>query len=58
MELIVLINGPSAALYRRGSQTTLRCFSCKGEVVNGKEKPSDRRQVCVREMNESESLLK
>jgi hypothetical protein len=50
--------GSPATLYKRGCQTTLRCLGCKAEVVNGQRKAFVKRQVSVREMNESELLMK
>ena len=50
--------GTLATPCRRGCQTTLRCCSRKGMVVNGQRKAFVKRQVCVREMNASELLMK
>lgn len=51
--------GSPTTLFRRSCQTTLRCFSCKGEVVNGQRKALIKiAQVCIWEVNASELLKK
>jgi CII-binding regulator of phage lambda lysogenization HflD len=58
IEKKVKVFGALATLYRRSCQTTLRCCTRKGMVVNGQRKAFLKRQVGVREMNASELLMK
>ena len=50
--------GPPTTPFRWGCQTTRRCWSREGTVVNGSGKACLNRQVSDREMNESELLTK
>lgn len=51
--------GTPTTLFRRSCQTTLRCFSCEREVVNGQRKALIKiTQVCIRKVNASELLKK
>jgi len=56
--VIMMVEGPPLALFRRSQQTAPRCFLGDWKVLNGWGKGVVTRQVRIEKMNENEPLMK